>query len=184
MKYWFAMLLLISPLYAETEASQASAYIRMGDINSTNVDGVYQLSTRLDISLSEEMQDALRNGVRQVYLLEVQVRVPRFQLYYTEAASEKHRYELRFHTLSRKYLVNYLRTKTQRSFYTLSAALEYMGNIESLTVLKGRQLSDFDNFQIRAKFMLDIDELPLPLQIHSLMNRGWRISSKWKVIEL
>lgn len=184
MKYWFLMLLLVSPLYAETEAGNASAYIRMGDITGSNLNGAYQLSTRLDISLSEEMQDALRNGVRQLYLLEVQVREPRFQLYYKEAVSEKHRYELRFHTLSRKYLVNYIRTQTQRSFYTLSAALEYMGNIDNLPILKGKQLNDTDNFQIRAKFMLDVDALPLPLQIHSILNRGWRISSKWKTVEL
>lgn len=184
MKYWFVMLLFVSPLYAENEATDASAYIRMGDITGSSNAGEYRLNTRLDISLSEEMQDALRNGVRQVYLLEVQVRVPRFQLYYKEVASEKHRYELRFHTLSRKYLVNYLRTQTQRSFYTLSAALEYMGNIENLRVLTNKSLRDFDDFQVRAKFMLDIDELPLPLQIHSLLNRGWRISSKWKTIEL
>lgn len=183
MKRFLLLLLISTSLHLQAE-SDDGAHIYMGQINTDLQAGFYQFSTQLDIALGEEMQDALRNGVAQIYVLELQVRVPVFQLYYKEERSFKQRYELRFHSLSRKYLVRDLTTNKQRSFYTLSAALEYMSNIERLPLLAEDYLSELDQYQLRVKYMLDIDKLPLPLQIHALMNRDWRLASKWQVWQL
>lgn len=168
------------PVCLLAESDRATAYLRMGDISTVKQSGVFNFSTRLEVALSEEMQDALRNGVRQVYLLELQVRVPRFKVFHREVFSRKHRYELRYHALSKKYLVKHINSETQLSFYTLSAALEHLGKIVELPLLTESALDDFTDYDLRVKFMLDIEELPLPLKIHALMNRDWRIATNWQ----
>ncbi len=174
------ILLVALPAWLVAASDRADAFLRMGDISTVKQGGFFNFSTRLEIALSEEMQDALRNGVRQIYLLELQVRVPRFKVFHREIFSRKHRYELRYHALSKKYLVRHINNGNQFSFYTLSAALEHMSKIIELPLLKEAAINDVANYDLRVKFMLDIEELPLPLKIHALMNRDWRIATKWQ----
>jgi len=168
------------PVWLAAASDRADAFLRMGTIDTLKQGGFFNFSTRLEMALSEEMQDALRNGVRQMYLLELQVRVPRFKVFHREVFSRKHRYELRYHALSKKYLVTHINSETQLSFYTLSAALEHMSKIVELPLLREAALKDIADYDLRVKFMLDIEELPLPLKIHALMNRDWRIATNWQ----
>lgn len=174
------LIVIMLPVCLVAEDGRPDAFLRMGEISTLKQAGVFNFSTRLEIALSEEMQDALRNGVRQIYVLELQVRVPRFKIFHREVFSRKHRYELRYHALSKKYLVKHINSEAQLSFYTLSAALEHMSKIVDLPLLKEASLSGIGDYDLRVKYMLDIEELPLPLKIHALTNRDWRIATSWK----
>ena len=171
------LLLLIVP---RAEAEEARFVVE--DIEtSLHDDGVYYLDARLDITLGSEMLAALRNGVSLVVQVNLEIIRPRRLWMDERLVNLAQRYQLRFHALTQQYLVSNLNTGIHESFHTLSGALDYLSHIRSLPVLDAGLLRTGETYRARLRVHLDLNALPLPLQIKAYTRRDWRITSPWMV---
>lgn len=207
MKYMMHYFLVFSflvvcnqPVFAATGSSAASSSavssetkrsgVKITSLDHKLVDGVYLMNVDLEFVLSEEMLEALNRGVPLVYLLSLRVLKPRFgwlnrifktQSFNKHIYSVEKRYELRYHALSRQYLVTDLEASEQISFYTLRSAFEYLGTIRDLPLLNETIMNISDQLYAQVKVKLDIDSLPVPLKVRAYTRKSWRLKkTRWQ----
>lgn len=135
---------------------------------------------RFRVALTAEAQEALASGVPLT--LEVQARVTRprwWWLWDAELADVTAHYELRYHALSRRYVIHNRTTGERRTFFRQDVAMDAWGTVDSLSLLPLRRLDGVDRFQVEARARLDLDELPHPLRTVAYVNPEWRLVSEW-----
>ncbi len=178
-------------VFAGTASSDTGkSRVTITSLDSRLVDGMYRMDVDLQLVLSDEMREALNRGVPLVYLLTVRVLEPRFgwfdhrfktRVLNKQVFSVEQRYELRYHALSRQYLVTDLNTAEQSSFYTFRSALVYLGTIRDLALLKKTILDKSNQLYAQVKVQLDIESLPVPLKVRAYTKRSWRVNkTRWK----
>ncbi len=162
---------------AEEEAAQHRFSVLHAD--TTLVDGVYLLNARVDYRLSEVIMGALQNGVMLTVQVEVEVERERTLLWNAELTRLSQRYELRYHALTRQYLVQNLNTAMQQAFPTQAAALSALGEIKNVPLLDEHLLTPGANYSARLRARLDHSQLPAPLRLTALLSPAWQTASAW-----
>ncbi len=162
---------------AEEEAAQHRFSVLHAD--TTLVDGVYLLNARVDYRLSEVILGALQNGVMLAVQVEVEVERERALLWDAELTRLSQRYELRYHALTRQYLVKNLNTAVQQAFPTQAAALSALGEIKNVPLLDEHLLTPGVNYSARLRARLDHSQLPAPLRLTALLSPAWQTASAW-----
>lgn len=160
-------------------AETVDADFSIDDVNSELKEGVYHLNARLDLQLGDEMREALRNGVPLVFVLELEILEPRFKWLNREVAHVQQRYELRYHALSRQYMLTNLNTGIQSAFHNLDFALSKLSYIENLPLLDADVIEGRDDVLARLRIRLDVGKLPLPLKIRAYTSHSWHTTSNW-----
>ncbi|MGF1642689.1 MAG: DUF4390 domain-containing protein [Thiotrichales bacterium] len=176
--------LIITLWLAFAAAYAQTADFRVKDLVAKVVDGVHQVSLKLDLSFSEEMLEALRNGVPLVVQVDIEVVQPRYYWWDNTLVSIKQRYQLRYHALSQSYVVRNLNTDAQESMRTLSAALDALATMNDIPVVDASLIPATANYVGRLRVMLDIDALPLPLKMRAYTRPEWRAASDWRPWQL
>lgn len=164
------MLLLPSQLQAAT--------VTIENANTRLHDGVYQLNADINYELSEEVLEALNNGIKISMLITVKVEQPRPYLWNQLIVEKLLRYRLKYHALTGQYIVE-LGNDNQRSYLSLGSALRALGQIRALPLLSKRRLPDPKGILVRIKSELDADALPAPLRPVTWLSSHWKLSSKW-----
>ena len=175
--------LLLVPL--ATHAGRDAFYIRHVEIN--NLDGVFRLDADIQYVLSEPVTEALLNGVKLVFELEIQVLRVRAWMPDKEVANLNQRFRLIYHALSQQYLVDNINTGVQETFPDLSSALRYLGEIVNLPIIDASLLETKRNYVSKIRARLAVDELPLPLRLRSYVSPAWwlaDLATDWYTIEL
>jgi len=144
-------------------------------------DGVYLLNARIDFRLSDEASDALDNGVPLTFVLQIEVERDRGWWFSDSVASLSQRYRVRYHALSKRYVVSNLNSGDTRSFTSHQAALDALGSVERLPLIDRRLLQSGADYEVWLRARLDIDELPAPLKTVAYMSPQWRLVSEWHV---
>lgn len=153
------------------EIERASTYLQSG---------VYNLDSRISYRLSDEVRDALHNGVEIVIALEIQVNRVRRYLPDDLVAELSQRYQINYHALTRQYLVTNLNSNARTSYPTLQVALNQLGNIEGLPILDQNLLRFDGEYLIRLRARLDIGALPAPMRLWTYLSGDWRLATPWK----
>ena len=96
---------------------------------------VYQLNATLDLGLSKNALQAIREGVPVLVELDLSVVRKRRYLPDVEIASLVQRWQIHYHALSERYLVNNLNSGQQTSYSSLSAALAALSDVRGLPVI-------------------------------------------------
>lgn len=175
-------LLLVS---LNAHADQDEFYIRNAEIN--NVDGVYRLDADIQYALSEPVKEALLNGVKLVFELEIQLWRVRAWMPDKEVANLNQRFRLVYHALSQQYLVDNLNTGIQETFPDLTSALRYQGEVINLPVIDASLLESNSKYVCRIRARLAVDELPLPLRLRSYVSPAWwlaNLATDWYTLRL
>lgn len=149
-------------------------------------DKVYQLNARMEFEFSKDVRQAIDNGVPLVIETEIEFLKPRNYIWDEELASLEQRYQLQFHALSEQYLVRNLNSGAQYTFFSLTAALQKIGNIDHLPILDEKLLSGKkkDSYYARIRAHLSFDNLPVPLKLNALISRSWWLGSEWVELDL
>ena len=165
------LLLLSQPAYAES--------FEVTDAQVTLQDGIYHLSSTIRYPLGSELTEALHQGV--VIPIKVIVEVYRLNRYLpkTEIAFLKQRYELRFHALTRQYVVTNHNSSVSDNYSSLAHALQHLGEIKNLPVIDQNLLEERAEYRLRIRAAINTGQLAIPLRLTSYFYGPWRNESEW-----
>ncbi len=167
-----ALLLLLLPTLGQAASvtiEKASTRLQTGE---------YQLNADIKYELSEEVLEAINNGIAVTMLLSIKIERPRVYLWDQLIAEKSQTYELKYHALSGQYLVK-SSLGEQRSYLSLASALRALGQIRALPILQQTELQDPQDVMVRIKTELDTNALPAPLRPVAWLSKQWTLSSEW-----
>jgi Domain of unknown function (DUF4390) len=142
-------------------------------------DRVYHLNATLDLALAKSAEQALKDGVPVVVILDLVVSRQR-QLFPDErVATLVQRWRLQYHALSERYVVVDLGNNQQSSYATLAAAVTALSDVHMLPVLEESSLKKGSTYEASARVTVMI-EGGLPNALRTLMFwMDWKRVTEW-----
>jgi len=149
-------------------------------------DKVYHLNASLEFDFSDEVLQAINNGVPLVLVLDIEFLKPRQYLWNEEVATLEQRFQLDYHALSEQFVVRNLNSGAQFTFFSLTAALYRIGEIQQLPIIDEQLLyaGGGKNIYARIRTRIEYDTLPVPLRLNALISKSWWLSSDWLTLGL
>lgn len=182
---WKNCLLMMSPVILFSTNVLADEFV-INNAELVLTDKIYQLNARMEFEFSKDVLAAIENGVPMVIETEIEFLEPRNYFWDKELASLEQRYQLQFHALSEQYIVRNLNSGAQYTFFSLTAALQKIGNIDHLPLIDEKLLSGRgkEKYYARIRTHLGFDNLPVPLKLNALVSRSWWLGSEWVELDL
>lgn len=143
-------------------------------------DGNYLVDMQIDYVFSDRALDALENGVPLTVDIHLQVRRDGAWIWEKDVVDFHHRRQLRYLPLSSTYEVRFLPDGDKRSFVSQSAAIDALGTVSDLPVVKQGELEQGETYLMEAMTELDIEALPVPLRPTAYISPSWSLSSEWR----
>lgn len=175
------LLLLCLSAVEPLRAQEDVPVFRVEQIRAELLDGVYHIDATIRLRFSQEMIDALRNGVPLVFAIELVVEQPKRFWPDTNIVQLEQRYSLRFHALTQQYVVSDLNTEIQHAFHSLSAAIDFLNNRTTVPTLDADLLGKGKGYLGKLRMHLVPEALPLALKVRAYTKDAWRASSQWAV---
>ena len=171
-KFSFFLLVLTSSFALQAWAEG----IQVKSAELIPIDNSYQLDADFEIDFSPEVEAALNKGVQLSFLIEFQLVQPREYWFDDEITTKSQLIQLRYHALSRKYLVNV--EQHQKSFATLEEAVDELSRLRDWDVLAKSDIVKGENYIANLRFRLDHSRLPKALQVEALSSEKWTLVSE------
>jgi hypothetical protein len=144
------------------------------------VDGVYRLNANVSYQLSDDVAQAVANGIPIAVELEIEIQRPRAYYLWSESiASLQQRYRLQYHALSQRFTVTNLNSGAQDYYATLDEALARLGAVVDLPMIDQSLLVPGEKYIARLRIDMDYDVLPVPLRYYAFALPEWRLYSDW-----
>jgi len=153
-------------------------------VSAERQEDVYYLEADIHYALSDDVREALFNGVSLEFEIDAKVIRLRPWLWNETILSKQRRYALRYRALSKYYQVIDLSSDETTHFKTLPRALEMLGQVSHWPLVHVDQLTHKELYQIKVRCRLDVGALPPPLQSSSLFSSDWQLTSDWFVWRL
>ncbi|MCU7959771.1 MAG: DUF4390 domain-containing protein [gamma proteobacterium symbiont of Bathyaustriella thionipta] len=128
---------------------------------------------------SDDVLEALKNGVPITIDISLQLMPDDAWFWQAREVQRNIRLEIRYFTLSELYQVRNLGSGAEVSFVSRSAALETLGQVLGIFIIKQSKLAAGRHYTLSVKAKLDIDVLPVPLRPAAWLSSDWRMSSGW-----
>ena len=176
--------ILLGPLLVLSAGYAKRANFAIHNVEVSVVDGVYLVDAKVDYILTKPVTEALRNGVRLVFVLELEVLQRRDWWWNTAVADLVQRYRLEYHALSQQYVIENLNTGVKETYPDLTSALHRQGSVSSLPLIDSALLERSKNYYCRIRSSLAVDELPLPLRVRAYISADWQLSTDWYTLKL
>jgi len=142
-------------------------------------DRVYQLNATLDLALSRNAQQAIRDGVPVVLQIDVDVQRKRRYFVDEKVASLVQRWQLRYHALSERFVVNNLNSGQQVSYGSLTAALNALSEVRGLPVIDEALVEKSSHYEASVRVQTTI-EGGLPGALKAMMFwMDWKRTTDW-----
>ncbi|SEK77762.1 MULTISPECIES: DUF4390 domain-containing protein [Ectothiorhodospira] len=171
---------LLSLLVAlPVNALSGDAPLKVRSAHTELANGLYLLNATIDYHLTPNLDEALHNGVKLTFEVQVEVSRGRDWIWDATVAELSQRYRLEYHALSRLYVITHLNTGVKRTFYRLQSALFTLGALDELPLLDASLLQDGQDYRIRLRTRLRVDALPLPLRVRGYVMSEWSPASDW-----
>lgn len=145
--------------------------------------GQLAISTRFDIQLPDQLQQALQQGVTLDFDLSYQLTAPTLAAYRNRLGNlvggdSPISYRLSYHPLTSRYRVSTGTFATE--YHSLDSALRAIGATANWRVLGNGTLSGSRGVRADVRLNLSISKLPKPFQINALTSKSWQLDSGWK----
>jgi hypothetical protein len=147
-------------------------------------DSHYVASVEILYNLSDEVREAVENGVRLKVDLSVRLRDAAASWWEGDLHQEVRSHSIHYHALAGMYQVSDETSLYPRIFATLDAALNALGKIEELPIIRRDALAKGHAYTLTLKAALDLDALPLPLRPMAYLSTAWKLESDAAVCSL
>ncbi len=171
------VMILIS-LLGLTYASSAD-YIQIKELSSKIVEEVIRIDCEVSYQLDDSVKEALNNGIAIDFMLEIELMQDSPYWLDMVSSSIKREFEVKYHALSKQYVMIEAGSEVELSFPDLYSAFYYQRHLHNAVLATTDSLDSDKNYYIRARARLVSEQLPIPLRIKSYLYRGWRPSSGW-----
>ena len=169
--FFFVLLLLAMPLVA-------SADITFKDFKVVGVAPKYQVLTAIDFGLTDSLKKALEKGVILNVRIQFRLIEHREWWFNQETTLSTTHYQLKYHALSRHYLLTRNDTNRHWNFSNLSPALRTLGELRKYPLPAIDVSLGEGDYAIFAVADMTPNTLRLPLRIQSLFSDKYRLSSE------
>jgi hypothetical protein len=142
------------------------------------VDGVWQLSAMVDLSLSEAALDALAEGIPLTLVLDIEVTRERRFLPDEDVAELQQRWRLEYDALSERYVVINLNSRAQSTYPSLAEALDDLSRIDALPLIDADLLVAGSRHDISLQASVEIGGISTAVKI-LVFWRDWSRSTEW-----
>jgi hypothetical protein len=166
-------------VHAEDPDPEDTAHFEVRSAFLEPAEHVYQLNATLGLALSKNFQQAVREGVPVAIELDISVDRKRHYLPDQQVALLAQRFQIHYHALSQRYLVNNLNSGQQSSYATLSAALAALEQVRDLPVIDEALLSKGERYEASLRVVATIEGgLPNALKV-MMFWIDWKRSTDW-----
>ena len=175
-----SLFLLLCVLFLLTTSSSfAKQRFNVTQASVVLEDKVYLVNAKIQYEFSEEVLDALKNGIPLIILLDIEVEQHRRWWFNKEIAKLEQGYLLLYHALSEKFIIHNLNSGTQENYSSLNRALYALGHLRNLPILDASLLSKGNEYIFKVRAHLDIEALPAPMRPLAYISSQWQLESDW-----
>jgi len=158
----------------------ASALVQAGSIEPkhatlTATDDGYALSAEFTVDLGSRLEEAVARGVPLYFVLEFDLRRPRWYWVSEHVAGRRVEYRLAYNALTRQYRLS--AGGLHQTFVSLTDALRVIARVGALHVVDKGVLKSGESYEAALRLSLDRGQLPKPLQVDALANRDWQVEA-------
>ena len=160
-----------------------SANLFAGDIDFKDFDlkgdpKKFEVSTRIEYELTDYLSDALKNGVTLNSRVQFRLGEHSSWWFNKDIPLLTVNYQLKYHALSRHYVLSRNDTNEHWNFSSLSATLRKLGESKNYVLPDISEYLDDGEFYIFAIADMVPATLRLPLRIQSLFSDQYRLTSE------
>ena len=141
----------------------------------------YVLTADIDYQLSEEVIEALNNGVSLYWTYHFKIMERRSYLWDKTVVEKAFRYRIQYHALLKMYRVRNENNGAVDNFSTLQAALDLLSTLRDYHLIEKAEIDDQKQYVAGIKVNFERDALPLPLRPMAYLNPDWYLSSDWTI---
>jgi hypothetical protein len=140
---------------------------------------VYQLRATLGLALGRSAHQAIREGVPVALELDIRVDRKRRYLPDEQVALLAQRWQIHYHALSERFLVNNLNSGQQTSYSNLASALAALSDVRGLPVIDEALIEPGQRYEASLKAITTIEGgLPNALK-YMMFWIDWKRSTDW-----
>ncbi|MGH1536661.1 MAG: DUF4390 domain-containing protein [Gammaproteobacteria bacterium] len=173
-----AMIFMMLALLGEIVHAKTSA-IEVNYLQVTELNNELRLDAEIAYELNSEVREALANGIPLLFQVEVQIISLKKWLWDKVISTTVKTYSLKYHVLSKQYILENFETGKRHSYPDLQSVLIQQGRITAMYIAEADNLNQQKKYVVQLRSRLLTNELPLPLRMKSYISPKWRLSSGW-----
>lgn len=175
-KNLFSLLLVL--LMTLSSSQVLAGEIDFKDFNLKGSPKKFEISTRIDFELTDYLRDALKSGVTLNSRVQFRLGEHSSWWFNKDMPLLTVSYQLRYHALSRHYVLSRMDTNEHWNFSTLPASLRKLGESRRYILPDISASLDDGEFYIFAIADMVPATLRLPLRIQSIFSDQYRLTSE------
>jgi len=180
-RHWLAGLLLClaaAPVVAD-DAPVTEPGFTVVSAKSWVENQVVRLNARFDLRFSDDLNEALQNGVSLDLVIAIDVIKERDYIWSTTVASLQQRYEISYHPLTKHYVLHNLNNDVEFQFPNLESLVGVISVLSDFPLIDASLLEPDAHYRGEIQVAVDRDSFPVPLRLMSYVTGDWYLSSEW-----
>lgn len=157
----------------------AVAQISMIDLQPTQKENAYYISTKFNIEFNKQILDALEHGIPLTFNIELKAQAKRKWLPGYTVTSKTISYHLRYQPLTEDFLTINLETGVRNFYDTLTGALSNICQLNNHKLIDSHVLRNDLEYNGLIRIYLDRDKLPSPMRPQAYFSDKWQLETKW-----
>jgi hypothetical protein len=139
----------------------------------------FALHATLDLGLSQQAEEAVRNGVPVKVTLDIQIMRKRHYFIDKKLEDRSISLTLKYDALSNRYMVSGFDGQNLGAFPELSEALAVMGHVDGVKVLEKESLSAKDDVEASVRANVSVESGSSTVMRYLMFWIDWRRSTDW-----
>ena len=172
------VMLAIGTVASEVRAEDVPAFV-IEHARFKMDESMLMLDLRTESNIPEFITMAVDQGFAVPMMFEIEIRSEQSYWFDPKEVSLKQRYLLHYQPLLNAYVVLDVNAGERHYFDHRNAAVQFIELVYNYPMLDIENLAADKKYYARARFGIDVDELPLPLQSSWFWDSDWDLQSEW-----
>ena len=177
-------ILLLLLVFLHSPVSSAEGF-NIEDARASFSQNALSVEASFDLQLSDAVDEALHNGVDIQLLTTLDLYTQRPYVWDKRIAQWAFTQQIRYHTLTNRYVLTSPQLKESKSFSSLSGLLEEISTFSFESDIMGETLpTSKHGYKLQLRIALDSSVLPAPLRVMKYISPAWKLRSdihEWSI---